>query len=704
MLVCVVIQFMVSQNMNLKSGGNVTAVGVNLSAENNINIKSSDKVYMGTAVGYNTTTTTRKSKGGWFSGSSTTTTSTSIPVFLQSELKAKRFGINSKSIHIKGLKAKTDSVKLKAEEEIIMDSQTANMTQSVHRTSSSMFTKTSQGSGNSQEVEARTHLDVNKITANQKIKFINTDWDRAKTEIVGDFEEITKSLKSDSYSYSKSSGLGSGKILPVIALAITLACQQYQFGASFLSSLGASGTVLKMGIAGLSVLTTQAATNFIQTGDPVQVFKNLASDRSLRQVAISVATAGIMDKVGGSLGLNLDPKTNLTLMDMGKVNLIKTGIKTAIELPISKQDPQSIVKDNLLGGVADTVGGYFANQIGKGYLEEKFGYTAHKVLHGINGGVVGYLVNSSREGMLSGALGAVATEMIGEGLSSSITQELRDKEQEYLDKGIILSNQEKIKIVDDLVARDFNISKLSSSAIAALVNLNPELSFYAGDVAGSNNLLQFIPATVWASYLCTCIGTSWTYLTALDIYRKHGKEETLNYLASQGIITVATGSLGWVIKGITYTSSAQAWQALKSSIPAFKDVLKTGKINFGGSIKNWFKGGKEARRHISHPVLDNPRIGSALKKDLEKPIYDKTGKIVKEFPATAKSHGFNDIIDNYAGKASKFDLDNGKAILYQIEGFNNGKVGRFEWIVQDSKVTHRMFIEGGSVNGLPVSK
>jgi hypothetical protein len=32
----------------------------------------------------------------------------------------------------------------------------------------------------------------------------------------------------------------------------------------------------------------------------------------------------------------------------------------------------------------------------------------------------------------------------------------------------------------------------------------------------------------------------------------------------------------------------------------------------------------------------------------------------------------------------------------------NGTVGRFEWIVDNGNVTHRMFVASGGVNGIPI--
>ena len=110
---------------------------------------------------------------------------------------------------------------------------------------------------------------------------------------------------------------------------------------------------------------------------------------------------------------------------------------------------------------------------------------------------------------------------------------------------------------------------------------------------------------------------------------------------------------------------------------------------------------------ITNDVLESPRVGSALKVDEIKSVYSidpKTGNpfISKEFPAGTQAHGFNNMVDNYAGYAKQTDL--GNATLYQLDGALNGVAGRFEWIIQDGKVTHRMFIEGGTMNGVPIKK
>lgn len=95
-------------------------------------------------------------------------------------------------------------------------------------------------------------------------------------------------------------------------------------------------------------------------------------------------------------------------------------------------------------------------------------------------------------------------------------------------------------------------------------------------------------------------------------------------------------------------------------------------------------GGSGSTGLVSSPVLGKTRVGSALKTD--------------------PHHAFPDIIDNYAGCGQHFPLVGGDGIerdLYQVEGSLNGESGIFEWIVDGDKVTHRRFIPGGHITGLP---
>jgi hypothetical protein len=127
---------------------------------------------------------------------------------------------------------------------------------------------------------------------------------------------------------------------------------------------------------------------------------------------------------------------------------------------------------------------------------------------------------------------------------------------------------------------------------------------------------------------------------------------------------------------------------------------------------------------IVNDVLDQPRVGYGLKGEGSGnkvdqvssqqvvgadgqpiPVYENRPNgpyAYQEFPAAPQAHGFPEIVDNYAGDATQFPLTNGST-LYQVPGSLNGTSGRFEWIVDPNLggVSHRMFVQNGSLNGVP---
>jgi len=103
---------------------------------------------------------------------------------------------------------------------------------------------------------------------------------------------------------------------------------------------------------------------------------------------------------------------------------------------------------------------------------------------------------------------------------------------------------------------------------------------------------------------------------------------------------------------------------------------------FGEAILRLLGAGVQLRAARSvNPLKGLPRVGNALKRD----AY----------------HAFPDVVDNFATDATAFRLRPGTT-LYQVEGSLNGVPGRFEWIVDKGKVTHRFFVPGGKINGIPI--
>ena len=79
----------------------------------------------------------------------------------------------------------------------------------------------------------------------------------------------------------------------------------------------------------------------------------------------------------------------------------------------------------------------------------------------------------------------------------------------------------------------------------------------------------------------------------------------------------------------------------------------------------------------------------------------------KSISADDLNHSFSRIVDNYAGSGSSFTIKGGDGILrqlYQVEGSLHGVSGRFEWILEAGKITHRQFVPGGTINGIPIKR
>ena len=79
-------------------------------------------------------------------------------------------------------------------------------------------------------------------------------------------------------------------------------------------------------------------------------------------------------------------------------------------------------------------------------------------------------------------------------------------------------------------------------------------------------------------------------------------------------------------------------------------------------------------------------VGSALKPDK----YHRSGSFM---------------VDSIAKEGTAFRIvggDGARRTLVQMPGGLDGVAGRFEWIVDGSKLTHQMFVRGGNINGIPI--
>lgn len=177
------------------------------------------------------------------------------------------------------------------------------------------------------------------------------------------------------------------------------------------------------------------------------------------------------------------------------------------------------------------------------------------------------------------------------------------------------------------------------------------------------------------------------------------------------LLIVFTGGVGLAARGAASVSYLDKLARLGNAFRRLGAALKRARIRRGGRARGSGTGARTVEvqrpKSITPLTVDTPPTTPRKPVIVENEILGKerTGSANKTDP----THSFNDLIDNYAGDAQKFEIPTKgpggitarTSELYQIEGSLNGKDGVFEWIVDQDRVTHRRFIPGGKITGFP---
>ena len=171
-------------------------------------------------------------------------------------------------------------------------------------------------------------------------------------------------------------------------------------------------------------------------------------------------------------------------------------------------------------------------------------------------------------------------------------------------------------------------------------------------------------------------------------------------MVGSGVAAATTASTvaaaAFIGSATVYGTAVLAAASSSNSIEEFNAQGNWGTVaaTAGGAVVGGAGAYLNTKGSNSAPSTTKPKVTSTIKND----VIDlpRTGSALKTDPY----HAFPNIVDNYAGYATKSPISNGT--LYQLQGSLNGTVGRFEWIIQNQQVTHRMFVPGGGINGIPI--
>lgn len=476
------------------------------------------------------------------------------------------------------------------------------------------------------EVMVQSRLAVDKIIRlidDKEIVLESVIWNKQRTEIVGKIIETTYELKKWHTNWHIQTQTIPDEALIIVAVAVSFAT--YGTGATL---MGTSGTIGAMSSAGFTTLCTAATTSFLKTGDPIATAKSLLSEDFARNLAISIASAGICDKLG-----LVKPGINGSIIDFAKYNAMKAIVNIPLNTVIGKQNINEVLKSELVNCVVDTVQQFTAVQIGKMYRKGDLSFINHKSIHFVSGATTG-AINSLilNKPIIEGALSAATGAVIGE-----LAAELNPLNIESIDTQLVTS-------------------KIIAGTVALLLKQDVGLAIKTATNTLENNWFHCVMAAI------TALGFTHAVKEALDTYQEDGLEAAIDVLILHGIVMRLEKGIMY-FGGKIFSKSKDLWKAVKLDDAKNMWVKVIGKKN----------------------LLD-PK--SVINKDLlhhKLSIQERMGEVGTPFAGGNTGNIFkneNRIVNQYGGSlgdwvkksSSKFTTKAGQDIeLHWVENIKTGK-------------------------------
>ncbi|NUF16791.1 DUF637 domain-containing protein, partial [Acinetobacter lactucae] len=230
------------------------------------------------------------------------------------------------------------------------------------------------------------------------------------------------------------------------------------------STLGA------MANAAITSLATQASVGLINNGGDIgKTLKDLGSKDSVKNLAASVVTAGLLNGVATNLNISSNAIVNDIANNMA-TGMIQGVGSTLIDSAVNGRDLSEGLEKALLAGLANSLQAPLAGAIGDTLGMSSNAFVSKVVAiaaHAAAGCATGVVDNECK----SRALGAALGEVIAENMFKPAN-------------GIEYTEAEKSKIL--------NITKLTTGVVAAYAGYDVTAAANAADTAVSNNYLNHV--------------------------------------------------------------------------------------------------------------------------------------------------------------------------------------------------------------------
>ncbi|HFC7192259.1 TPA: DUF637 domain-containing protein, partial [Neisseria meningitidis] len=277
-------------------------------------------------------------------------------------------------------------------------------------------------------------------------------------------------LAYDKWDYKQEGLTGAGAA--IIALAV--AAVTGGVGAGLIGA--AQGTTsAAIANAAFTSLATQASISLVNNkGNVGKTLKELGRSRTVKNLVVAAATAGVSNKIGTSALANVSDKQWVNNMT---VNLADAGSAALINTAVNGGSLKDNLEANILAALVNTAHGEAASKI-KGLDQH---YVAHKIAHAI----AGCAAAAANKGKCQdGAIGAAVGEILGETLLDG-----RDSGS--------LNVKDRAKIIAK--------AKLAAGAVAALSKGDVSTAANAAAVAVENNSLNDIQDRLLSGNYALCM-------------------------------------------------------------------------------------------------------------------------------------------------------------------------------------------------------
>ncbi|HEZ3462158.1 TPA: S-layer family protein [Neisseria meningitidis] len=189
----------------------------------------------------------------------------------------------------------------------------------------------------------------------------------------------------------------------IIALAVTVVTA----GAGVGAALGLNGAAAAAADAAFASLASQASVSLINNkGDVGKTLKELGRSRTVKNLVVAAATAGVSNKLGAS---SLATWSETPWVNNLNVNLANAGSAALINTAVNGGSLKDNLEANILAALVNTAHGEAASKIKQ--LDQH--YIAHKVAHAVAGCAA---ATANKGKCQDGAIGAAVGEILGEAL------------------------------------------------------------------------------------------------------------------------------------------------------------------------------------------------------------------------------------------------------------------------------------------------